>query len=265
MSVVIPSAQNGPGVASVKSASRVLAIFEYFKKVRAARTLSEISQDLGFPVSSTLALLRSVQAMGYLSYDDAQKAYYPSVRFAMLGQWMRDGFFVEGPTLQMMVRLSEATGETVSLGIQNGLQSQHVHIIMPAQSLSYRPEVGTLRPLLRSAVGKALLSQQSRPEIVRTVERINVLGIDEGRKFDAEEVVAELARVRDQRYAYSANVFVQGAAIVAVPMPIVENEPPMAIAVSGPASRIDEEAKVKILASIHRTLAEFTDYVAAAE
>src|SRR5882757_9801985 len=119
---------------SVKSAARVLSIFEYFEKVKAPRTLSEISQDLQYPVSSTLALLRSVQAMGYLNYDHENKTYCPSVRIALLGRWTHDRLFQGGPILQMMEHLATLTQETVSLGLLNGLQSQHAHIIQASQS-----------------------------------------------------------------------------------------------------------------------------------
>jgi IclR family KDG regulon transcriptional repressor len=57
----------GSIAAIVKSAARVLSIFEYFERMRVPRTLSEISQDLEYPISSALALLRSVQAMGYMN------------------------------------------------------------------------------------------------------------------------------------------------------------------------------------------------------
>jgi DNA-binding IclR family transcriptional regulator len=246
-----------PAAAIVKSAERVLSVFEYFEKVRSPRTLSELSQDLNYPVSSALALLRSMQSMGYLDYNYQHKTYFPSIRFAMLGQWIRDRLFEGGAIAQMMVHLAAVTHETVLLGIQNGLQSQHIHIVKTSQSLSYLPPVGTLRPLLRSAVGRVLLSQQPRTAVLRIIEQINSSGLDEGRTFSTEEVLADLESIRRNGFAYSANVFTPGAAILAVALPPRASDSPMAISVGAPASRLGENDIPKLLAQIKSVIAEF--------
>jgi IclR family KDG regulon transcriptional repressor len=242
---------------NVKSAARVLSIFEYFEKMRTPRTLSEISQDLDYPVSSALALLRSIHSMGYLIYDHQTKSYSPSIRFAMLGQWIHDRLFEGGTIIQMMEHLATLTQETVALGIQNGLQSQHVHIIESPQPLSYKPVAGTLRPLLRSAVGRALLSTQPEATVVKIVERVNALGVDGGRIFKVHDVVSDLADVRKDGFAYSANVFTPGAGIIAVALPLREGDVPMAISVSGPAARLDLVGIPTILKQIKKVTSDY--------
>jgi DNA-binding IclR family transcriptional regulator len=242
--------------AGVKSAGRVLSIFEYFEKKRAPRTLSEISMDLDYPVSSTLALLRSIQTMGYLNYDHENKAYFPSIRFAMMGQWIHDRLFEGGPFVQMIENLAARTRETALLGIQNGLQAQHIHIVSTPQSLSYHPVVGTLRPLLRSASGRVLLSLQPEATVRKTVERINALGIDDGIVFDASEVLADVEKVRSDGFAYSANNFVQGAAIISIALPVRTGDVPMALSVGGPVSRI-EGSIYDVLKQLHAVADEF--------
>jgi len=244
--------------ANVKSAARVLSIFEYFERMRSSRTLSEISQDLEYPVSSALALLRSIQAMGYLNYDHVTKSYSPSIRFAMLGQWIHEGLLEGGSIKQMMEHLAELTQETIALGIQSGLQSQHVHIIQTSQALSYRPEVGLTRPLLRSAVGKVILANLPKERVLKIIERINTLGIDEGRTFDPDAVFKELAAVKKAGFAYSANVFMQGVAIVAVALPARDNAVPMALSVSGPTTRVDEASIPTLVKQIKDTIKKFS-------
>ena len=241
----------------VKSAERVLAIFKYFDKHRVPKTLSEISHDLSYPVSSALALLRSVQSAGFLTYDFEAKTYFPSIRFAMLGQWLHDKLFQGGAVVQLMEQLAAVTNETVSLGVQNGLQSQHVHIIQTSQPLSYRPVVGTLRPLLRSAVGRVLLSRQERATVLKVVERINASGADERRVYDLQEVLDDLERVKKAGYAFSANVFTKGAAIVAVALPPRAGDVPMAVAISGPTSRMDRKAIPALIAQIDAEIARY--------
>ena len=247
-----------PEVANVKSAERVLSIFEYFEKRRTPRTLSEISQDLDYPVSSALALLRSIQAMGYLNYDFETKTYFPTLSFAMLGHWLHDRLFQGGAMAQMVDHLAAVSQETVFLGIQNGLQSQHIHIVHNSNSsLRYVPPVGTLRPLLRSAVGRVLLAQQPKQAVLRIVEKINSLGVDDGRTYDPKTVLAELEKVRADGYAFSSGVFADGAAIVSVALPQRAGEVPMAVSIGGPSTRITPETVPALVALINASATEF--------
>jgi IclR family KDG regulon transcriptional repressor len=255
-----PSTKPGKAdaVGNVKSAERVLSIFEYFEKKRTPRTLSEISQDLNYPVSSALALLRSVQAMGYLNFDFETKTYFPTLSFAMLGHWMHDRLFEGGAMAQMVEHLAAITQETVFLGVQNGLQSQHIHIVHNSQSsLRYIPPVGTLRPLLRSAVGRVLLSQQPKQAVLRIVEKINSLGADDGRIYDPKVVLAELEQVRADGYAFSSGVFADGAAIVSVALPVRPGEVAMAVSVGGPSTRVTPESVPTLLEQINSSVEEF--------
>jgi DNA-binding IclR family transcriptional regulator len=253
--IEMKDSETNEGAASVKSARRVLSIFRFFEKVQTPKTLSEISQGLSYPMSSTLALLRSIQTLGYLTYNLETKCYFPSIRFAMLGQWIPERLFVGGGIIEMMERLAAATGEGVLLSVQNGLFAQHIHFIETTQPLSYRPPLGILRPLLRSAVGKVLLAQQPETQVAKVVERTNSTASDDGRQFDTAEVLKELAEVRRAGYAYSANVFTPGAAIVAVALPVREGDLPMAISIGGPSSRVDTKAIPKFLKAIHAAIA----------
>ncbi len=243
------------GAASVKSARRVLSIFQYFEKVRASRTLSEISQDLGYPISSTLALLRSIQVLGFLTYNTQTKSYFPSIRFSMLGQWIPERLFEGGGVIKMMEALAAATQETILLSVQSGLYSQQIHIVETTQSLGYRPPVGTLRPLLRSVAGKVLLSQQPDSQVLKIVERVNAAESGEGsHSFDAAAILKELAQIRCNGYAYSPSVFTPGAASIAVALPVHEGDPPMAVSIAAPLTRADRASIPKLLREVHAAL-----------
>lgn len=224
----------------VKSADRALMIFEYFEATRMPATLGEIAQSLGFPVSSTLALLRSLQDSGYLVNDLARKTYFPSLRLASLGGWLRESAFHQEGLLQVIDELARETSETIFLGIQNGLSAQYIHVVQAEHVLRYHPPVGSKRPLLRSAIGRVLVAGMPDKQALRLIQKIVSRG-DETAKpdFDIDHVLDDLRRVREMGYAFSANLITPGAAVVAVLLPGVEGRPDMAIGVGGPADRID--------------------------
>ena len=77
-----------PSAATVKSATRVLEIFEYFDEVRRPVTIQDVAQALSYPHSSTAALLKSLVSLGYLEHDDRGKTFFPSIRISLLGNWV---------------------------------------------------------------------------------------------------------------------------------------------------------------------------------
>lgn len=72
----------------VKSAARVLEVFEYFAGRKAPATVGEVCASLGYPQSSTSVLLKSLLTLGYLSYDGTTRRYAPSEKVANLGSWI---------------------------------------------------------------------------------------------------------------------------------------------------------------------------------
>ncbi|HQN50687.1 MAG TPA: helix-turn-helix domain-containing protein, partial [Phenylobacterium sp.] len=70
--------------AVVKSAQRAFAILELFELERRPLSLTEVTQALRYPTSSTAALLKSLVVTGYLEFDRARRAYRPTMRIAVL-------------------------------------------------------------------------------------------------------------------------------------------------------------------------------------
>jgi DNA-binding IclR family transcriptional regulator len=115
--------------APVKSAARVLEIFEFFNERRGPLTLKEITERLGYPQSSTTVLLKSLIVLGYLNYDRKGRTYLPSLKLASIGGWIADHVGPRGPILDLMSELRERTGETIALAVQNDIYVQYLKII----------------------------------------------------------------------------------------------------------------------------------------
>lgn len=242
----------------VKSADRTLMIFEHFEASRLPATLGEIAQSLGFPVSSTLALLRSLQDSGYLVYDSSRKTYFPSLRLATLGSWLTESAFHNAALLRIIDELVQETGETLFLGIQNGLYAQYIHVVQAEHVLRYHPPVGTKRPLLRSAIGRVLVSALPDAQATRLIQKISSRGEDAGRSFDVAQVLEDLRQIREDGFAFSANTITAGAGVVAVLVPPAPGRPNMAIGVGGPSERI-YASRLKLRDTIRKALPSLAD------
>jgi len=218
---------------TVKSAARVLQILEYFDDVQRHSTVMEISASLGFPQSSTSALLHSLVGMGYLDYDAHSRTYITSNRVALLGSWVNSDFFAEGAILSLMKEVNEQTGDAVVLAVRNGLYSQYIHVIQATSPARLHLTLGTVRSLASSGSGYALLSSMEDEEVTRLVMRINAEAKEGQPIVKVGELLDILASVRQKGYAFTCDLVTKGGGIIAAPLPQVSGQPQMVVGVGG--------------------------------
>lgn len=142
----------------VKSAKRVMEIFEFFGHKRDSSGVGEIAAALNYPQSSTSALLHSLVRLGYLNYNQRERRFIPSLRLVTLGSWVLDGTDDHIQPFQLMNALSEATGHTIVLGIEHDARVLYLHTVSARNALRFHMKSGSVRPMCRTAVGRALLS-----------------------------------------------------------------------------------------------------------
>jgi IclR family acetate operon transcriptional repressor len=221
----------------VKSAARVIQIFEYFDTVRRACPVAEVADHFGWPHSSTSALMRSLVTLGYLNYDASHRSYIPSMRVALLGDWVHSAMLVHGRLTEMLEQLNRDTGETIVLAAQNGLHSQYLRVIQGTNTLRMHLHIGTLRPLLGSGTGRMLLTRMSNEAVVRLVKKFNA-GAEEPDRVDAEALLAQIVDDRKRGYAVSMNQVTPHATLIAMLLPAGPAERPLAIGVAGLTDRL---------------------------
>lgn len=251
----IPEEAQGSEKAVIKTAGRVFAVLEYMRKQRRAVTVREIADTLGYPKSSTLVLMKSIAALGYLRYDLQQRAFFATTRLAQLGDWVLESDDQGGRWLDVVHKVAAATHETGILAVENDIYAQYVHVILSGRPIAFNVQPGTRRLLAMSGLGWALLSRRSDSEVERVVHRTNVRLHRGGQKVDLETVLANVRKARAAGYACSFNTVTEGIGIIAMPLPAgAESDERLAIGVGGFVSRI-ERASDSIIACMRQEIA----------
>ena len=112
----------------VKSAGRVFEVLELFDIERVALTATSIARTLKYPASSTVALLKSLVQLGYLTYDTNERVYFPSIRTAAISHWFEEIFLPDCKLFELVKELTNTTNESVFLSWQNDLEMQCVSV-----------------------------------------------------------------------------------------------------------------------------------------
>jgi DNA-binding IclR family transcriptional regulator len=218
---------------TVKSAGRVLEIFEYFDDVQQPATVMEVADTLGYPQSSTSALLRSLVTLGYLDYDRYKRTYVTSHRVALLGSWVNSDFVSEGSVISLMKELSELTGDTIILAMRNGLYVQYIHVVQATSAARLHVTLGTTRPLAASGTGYAMLSTMTDHEIKRIVMRVNADAADGKPLVKLSDLMEHVVHTREKGYTFSCDIVTRGGGMLAAALPGPLNSPALVIGIGG--------------------------------
>lgn len=216
----------------IKSAARVMEIFEFFAERQRAVTVAEVVEALGYPQSSTSGLLRTLTRLRYLEYNRYTRHYVPTLRIALIGGWIHDQMFSEVSMQHLVATLHERTGATVILGMQNDIYAQYIYLLQEDPAVvRWYIKPGSLRPLARSAIGRVLLSRKSDLEAVYLLRRINAAEENPGARMPESDLVRELDEIRVRGFAYTEGTVTRGAGVIAKILPTPASQPHMAIGI----------------------------------
>lgn len=225
-------------VSPVKSAVRVLEILGYFQHQRSPRQLKDICDALGYPQSSGTVLLKNLVTLGYLSYDRSTRCYFPTLKVAALGDWVEHALFGQGQIFEIMRDLHSATGEAVSVALQNDVYMQYIRVIQSIHPLRFHTEEGSMRPLTLSATGWMLMSTHPDKEVDRLIRRANIATPSKEDRQPMELMMQRIREVRASGTAYAENVPLLGGATLCVMLPLKVQGRPVVLGLGGALERI---------------------------
>lgn len=233
----------------VKSAGRVLRILELFDVLKREAVVSEVSELLDLPQSSTSVLLRSLVVMGYLSYNAPTRAFAPTTRVALLGNWVNAPLLSDGPLIRLMHRLNVRTGQAIVLAVRNHIWSQYIHVVQATGADRLFIMKGSRRPLACSATGVTLIADLPDSEIKRIALRYNCEPQEVDVKVSVATLLERVEAARTVGYAMQHDTVTAGAGVVAMRLPSLQ--------------RGDEQLSIGIAAPTAVLCANKDDYVVA--
>ncbi len=243
--------------ASVKSAARVLQIFELFDTMRAPLRVGEIALRLDYPQSSTSVLLRSLVGLGYLAADPVARTFVPTPRIGLLGSWCVSDPLRSGAVHRLMDELSRATGQTIILAGRNGIYAQYFHVVQATRPLRLHVPAGALRMVVWSTAGFVMLQDTPEAELRALVRRTNAEAGPAQPRIALADVLARIAQARQAGYGFSRALVTPGTGMICVRLPVHQvGADPMTICVSGWVETMEAEEPA-IVRAIREAVAAF--------
>ncbi len=243
---------------AVKSAVRVLEIFEFFYRVRKPARAVEITSYLGIPKSSANGLLKTLVERGYLTLDPKTREYFLSFRLVGFGNWLSSFYFGSSRLTEMLEKLRERSAQTVALTVRNELDMQFAAVLTRPGVPSVFAE-GRKWPIVGSTVGAALLMTLDDDEVFTIAWKSTRGKPRRQREYEVEEVLAVIRGFRHQGYAVTHwKPHVENTMTIALPLPPDETKLPMILSLAGMKGDIAPREK-EFVSVMRACIAEYLD------
>lgn len=235
---------------SVKSATRVLDLFEFLARWDSAKTHTEIAEELRIPKSSLTQLLKTLVSRNYLTYSPHTKKYALGSAISDLARKSVVSHDIVQITEPVLRDLMRRTGETSALNVLKGDYSEVVAAAISQHRLVYTMRAGDTAPLHATSGGKALLAHLPEAMQEDYLARVKLDPITRNTIVSREILREQLARIRQEGVAYVLEEFTPGIAGMARPILSPSGYPLGAINIAMPVARYTDDIRTACIAEI---------------
>lgn len=222
---------------SVKSALRVLNIFECLSETREGMTIKEISEALSMPQSSTFNLVQTLHEQGYLS-QTSMKKYKLGPKLIHIGTTAMESLDLYGEGTGPLSNLMKKVQETVFMATLSGDELVYIHKINSNRSIQTSAQMGYRKPLYCTGLGKSFLSFLSKEERNRILDQVELRPITDKTVIDRQQLEELLDHYGKQGYSVDDGENEEGLYCVAAPVFDASGKVTAAISVAGPRERM---------------------------
>lgn len=238
---------------------RAFAVLHLFSERGTDLGVAQVAKELGLTLSTAHRIIRALLSEGYLMQNEEGERYYLGRSALLLGQAAQRNFGLDviRPVLQ---RLSDATGESVNLGVLDGDAAVIIQRVESPQPLRFSQSVGTRVILHASSMGKALLA--FNPDLEqRIIQGKNLPKITPTTITTAAGLRAELAQIREQGWSKDDEESIPGVRCAGAPIVDSSGYAWSAIAVQAPAMRVPDARFAELGTEVVRAAKEIAGLV----
>jgi DNA-binding IclR family transcriptional regulator len=225
--------------ATVKSADRVLTLFELLGRWGREMSHAEIAEVMGIPKSSLSQLLKNLVARGWLVYAPETKGYVLGRAIIDIARGAAQAHDVVGLSGPVLAELTGTTNETSALNVLRGDHAETVATVLGNETLLAVMRIGERSPLYTTSYGKALLAYLPPDMQADYLTRVKLVPVTSKTIRSIEALRAELQTIRQDGIAFSFEEQVPGIVGAARPVVGPHGHVVGAISVASPAARYD--------------------------
>ncbi|HEX5850657.1 MAG TPA: IclR family transcriptional regulator [Rubrobacter sp.] len=242
--------------ASVQSVDRAITVMEFLSR-RGWSGVTEVSRELDIHKSTAYRLLTTLRDRGLVEQDAATEKYRLGFGVVLLARAVSADLDVLRCAKPLCERLSERTGETVTVAVLEGDDAVVIHQSLSRTSALSVDWTGHHTPLHATAAGKIFLSHMPEDQRMRILEG-PLERFTSNTTVDPETLREQVAQILDDGYSHTVEELETGLSAIGVPIRSSEGTVVGAVSVSGPSFRMEAADLLSTVEMARRTTAEIS-------
>lgn len=226
----------------IKSLAKGLRVLRAFDSGERQYQLSELASAADLPLPTAFRVVRTLEVEGFVE-QTADGGYRPGAAFLRLGFAALDGLDVVRVAAPHLRELAARTGETVNLGVLEGVETRYLHRIRNADLVTAEITVGSRLPAACTSMGKLLLAFLPADTFKETLARLDFDAARGPRAIREEKAfIADVTRIRRRGWVMQDEELEYGLRSVAAPVHDRTESVSAAVNIAVPATRwsVDE-------------------------
>lgn len=222
---------------TMQSVHKAIAVLRAFSKDEPRLSLTDLHKKTGIGMSSLQRFVSTLVFEGFLHKDEKTKQYQLGLSLLLLGNLVEQESSLLTVAKPILTKLNNDIGESISLNIMDGDERRCLINLESTHTLSTKAYVGDTSPLYAGASAKSLLAFLPAEELAQYLQRVTLKPITENTYTDQDVLLADLANIRQQGYAFSKGERVFGAVSVSAPILLSNGRPLASITIVIPEVR----------------------------
>lgn len=209
--------------------------------------LPDLSTRLALPRQTVHRILLQLEAEGLLQRDIGRDRFAIGPRFSALALRSLQTRNQSAPVRAILQALVNDVEETCNIGVLDGLDFLYLERIECAWSLRVHLQTGSRLPAHATSGGKVMLAYLADGLRARLLKSSKLKAYTPATRTRVSDLEEEFARIRAQGYAFNDQEYATGIVGVAVPVLSAGNTAPAALALHGPAARLDAKRALALV------------------
>ena len=219
-------------------------------------TMTQVSEALGLPKSSTHNLIETLAERGYLYEVRQRGGFYPSRKLLSTGEAIAIGDPVTALINEFLGKLAFETGETALLATRAKDDVFYLAVTESRQSIRYSAEVGSRRPVYATSGGKAILSALKGDALDKELAAISFVDQRENTIKNSSALKAKIEEGRARGYFLNLSEYTPDVIGIGVPIEVEGRQ--LGLSVAGPNYRMEGHFE-ELADCVHKTAREIIE------
>lgn len=242
----MPPVANLVAPSTVKSADRVLTLFELLGTWGREMSHTEIADALGIPKSSLTQLLRNMVGRNWLAYSPVSKGYSLGSAFARLARRAGRAADLASIAAPVLAELTARTAESSALNVLKGDGAEVVATVLGPQRLVSHMRLGDMAPLYATSGAKVILAYLPVEMQDDYVRRVTFKAATPATLHSVRALRSQLRTIRQEGLAYSFDEWTPGITGMARPVLSLSGDVLGAVNVAMPSMRYNEAVRALV-------------------